>query len=112
MVPLEDYFCGLILNLDPPVGLYRSVSLKHFSLLILTRISFASASELTAAAIILQVGVLFKSSYHGTSDNSGQYWTPKLLSWHWAIIIVVPVFLLQLIHVRIYGQFTLCLADV
>ncbi|KAF9461615.1 amino acid permease/ SLC12A domain-containing protein [Collybia nuda] len=42
--------------------------------------------ELTAAAIILQ------------------FWTPKLLAWHWAVIIIVPIFLLQLIHVRVYGE--------
>ncbi|TFK33264.1 amino acid permease/ SLC12A domain-containing protein [Crucibulum laeve] len=42
--------------------------------------------ELTAAAVILQ------------------YWTPALLAWHWAIIIIVPIFLLQLIHVRVYGE--------
>jgi amino acid permease len=34
------------------------------------------------------------------------------LPWHWAIIIIVPIFLLQLIHVRVYGQFTLSFADV
>lgn len=48
--------------------------------------SLSIPSELTAAAIILQ------------------FWTPALQSWHWAIIIVVPVFLLQLIHVRVYGE--------
>ncbi|KAF9008046.1 amino acid permease-domain-containing protein [Cyathus striatus] len=42
--------------------------------------------ELTAAAVILQ------------------YWTPALQPWHWAIIIIVPVFFLQLIHVRVYGE--------
>ena len=45
------------------------------------------ASELTAAAVILQ------------------FWTQKLQSWEWAIIIIVPVFALQLIHVRVYGMF-------
>lgn len=44
------------------------------------------ASELTAAAVILQ------------------FWTQKLQPWHWAIIIIVPVFALQLIHVRVYGM--------
>ncbi|RDB20075.1 Lysine-specific permease [Hypsizygus marmoreus] len=48
--------------------------------------SLSIPSELTAAAIILQ------------------YWTPALLTWHWAIIIIVPIFLLQLIHVRVYGE--------
>ena len=43
------------------------------------------ASELTAAAIILQ------------------FWTPHLVPWQWAIIIIVPIFALQLIHVRVYG---------
>ncbi|TFK61038.1 hypothetical protein BDN72DRAFT_778696 [Pluteus cervinus] len=42
--------------------------------------------ELTAAAVILQ------------------FWTSALQTWHWAIIIVVPIFILQLIHVRVYGE--------
>ncbi|KAF8871945.1 amino acid permease-domain-containing protein [Gymnopilus junonius] len=42
--------------------------------------------ELTAAAVILQ------------------FWTDRLQPWHWAIIIIVPVFALQLIHVRVYGE--------
>jgi hypothetical protein len=45
-----------------------------------------SASELTAASVILH------------------YWTDTLLPWHWALIIVVPIFALQLIHVRVYGR--------
>ncbi|OJA11654.1 hypothetical protein AZE42_08380 [Rhizopogon vesiculosus] len=44
------------------------------------------ASELTAAAIILQ------------------YWAPQVRAWEWALVIIVPVFLLQLIHVRVYGE--------
>ena len=43
------------------------------------------ASELTAAAVILQ------------------FWTPRLEPWQWAIIIIVPIFALQLINVRTYG---------
>jgi amino acid permease len=42
--------------------------------------------ELTAAAVILD------------------YWTGALQAWQWAIIIVVPIFALQLIHVRVYGK--------
>ncbi|KDR69445.1 hypothetical protein GALMADRAFT_1352458 [Galerina marginata CBS 339.88] len=42
--------------------------------------------ELTAAAVILQ------------------FWTEKLQAWHWALIIIVPIFALQLIHVRVYGE--------
>ncbi|KDQ09449.1 hypothetical protein BOTBODRAFT_117179 [Botryobasidium botryosum FD-172 SS1] len=42
--------------------------------------------ELTAAAVILQ------------------YWTPTLRPWAWSLIIVIPIFLLQLIHVRMYGE--------
>ncbi|KAF9476781.1 hypothetical protein BDN70DRAFT_811712 [Pholiota conissans] len=42
--------------------------------------------ELTAAAVILQ------------------FWTQKLQTWHWALIIIVPMFALQLIHVRVYGE--------
>jgi len=44
------------------------------------------ASELTAAAVILQ------------------FWTQALQPWQWAIIIIVPMFALQLIHVRVYGK--------
>ncbi|KAG6824955.1 hypothetical protein H0H92_005323 [Tricholoma furcatifolium] len=43
-------------------------------------------SELTAAAVILQ------------------YWTLTLQPWHWALIIIVPVFFFQLIHVRAYAH--------
>lgn len=52
----------------------------------LTRYSRVTASELTAAAVILQ------------------YWTPKLQAWEWAIVIIIPVFAMQLIHVRVYGE--------
>ncbi|PPQ77160.1 hypothetical protein CVT25_010788 [Psilocybe cyanescens] len=48
--------------------------------------SLSIPSELTAAAVILQ------------------YWTDALQTWHWAIVIVVPIFALQLIHVRVYGE--------
>jgi len=48
--------------------------------------SLSIPSELTAAAIILQ------------------FWTPRLVPWQWAIIIIVPIFALQLIHVRAYGE--------
>jgi amino acid permease len=52
------------------------------------------ASELTAAAVILQ------------------FWTPRLQPWQWAIIVIVPIFILQLIHVRAYGTnrsfFSIC----
>ncbi|OAX38858.1 hypothetical protein K503DRAFT_815677 [Rhizopogon vinicolor AM-OR11-026] len=49
-------------------------------------LGFTLASELTAAAIILQ------------------YWAPQVQAWEWALAIIVPVFLLQLIHVRVYGE--------
>ncbi|KAF8967512.1 amino acid permease-domain-containing protein [Flammula alnicola] len=42
--------------------------------------------ELTAAAVILQ------------------FWTQALQTWHWALIIIVPIFALQLIHVKVYGE--------
>ncbi|KAF9235205.1 amino acid permease/ SLC12A domain-containing protein [Melanogaster broomeanus] len=42
--------------------------------------------ELTAAAIILQ------------------FWAPQVQPWQWALIIIVPIFLMQLIHVRVYGE--------
>ncbi|KAG2738095.1 hypothetical protein P692DRAFT_20842171 [Suillus brevipes Sb2] len=48
--------------------------------------SLSIPSELTAAAIILQ------------------FWAPQVQAWEWAIVIIIPVFLLQLIHVRVYGE--------
>ncbi|EGO02342.1 hypothetical protein SERLA73DRAFT_49618 [Serpula lacrymans var. lacrymans S7.3] len=42
--------------------------------------------ELTAAAIILQ------------------YWAPNVQAWEWALVIIAPVFAMQLIHVRVYGE--------
>jgi len=45
------------------------------------------ASELTAAAGILQ------------------FWTQALQTWHWALIIIIPMFALQCIHVKVYGLF-------
>jgi amino acid permease len=48
--------------------------------------SLSIPSELTAAAIILQ------------------FWAPQVQAWEWALVIIVPVFLLQLIHVRVYGE--------
>ncbi|KAG6331325.1 hypothetical protein ID866_7763 [Astraeus odoratus] len=43
-------------------------------------------SELTAASIILQ------------------FWAPHIQPWQWALVIIVPIFALQLIHVRVYGE--------
>ncbi|KAH7921088.1 hypothetical protein BV22DRAFT_1020021 [Leucogyrophana mollusca] len=51
--------------------------------------------ELTAAAIILQAS---RQIFHR------DYWAPQVQAWEWAIIIIVPVFALQLIHVRVYGE--------
>ncbi|KAF8582413.1 hypothetical protein K439DRAFT_155882 [Ramaria rubella] len=48
--------------------------------------SLSIPSELTAAAIILQ------------------FWAPKIQAWEWALIVIIPVFVLQLIHVRLYGE--------
>ncbi|KAF8432981.1 amino acid permease-domain-containing protein [Boletus edulis BED1] len=42
--------------------------------------------ELTAAAVILQ------------------FWAPQVQPWQWALVVIVPVFVMQLIHVRIYGE--------
>jgi amino acid permease len=48
--------------------------------------AFSIPSELTSAAIIIQ------------------FWLPNIQGWVWAIVIIVPLFLLQLIHVRVYGE--------
>jgi len=48
--------------------------------------SLSIPSELVAASIILQ------------------YWTDKLQPWQWALIIIIPIFAMQLIHVRVYGE--------
>ncbi|EMD40284.1 hypothetical protein CERSUDRAFT_62300 [Gelatoporia subvermispora B] len=42
--------------------------------------------EITAAAVILQ------------------FWDARIQPWQWALIIIVPIFVLQLIHVRVYGE--------
>lgn len=33
-----------------------------------------------------------------------QFWAPQIQPWQWALMIIVPVFALQLIHVRVYGE--------
>ncbi|KAI6032314.1 amino acid permease-domain-containing protein [Pisolithus microcarpus] len=33
-----------------------------------------------------------------------EFWAPQIQPWQWALIIIVPVFALQLIHVRVYGD--------
>ncbi|QNP97028.1 YALIA101S01e03686g1_1 [Yarrowia lipolytica] len=48
--------------------------------------AFSIPSELTAAAIIIQ------------------FWAPHIGSWVWAIVIIVPMFFLQLISVKTYGE--------
>ncbi|KAI8989904.1 amino acid permease-domain-containing protein [Trametes punicea] len=48
--------------------------------------SLSIPSELTAAAVILQ------------------FWDPRITAWQWALIIVIPIFAMQLIHVRVYGE--------
>ncbi|KAI1791056.1 amino acid permease-domain-containing protein [Ganoderma leucocontextum] len=42
--------------------------------------------ELTAAAVILQ------------------YWDPNIKPWQYALMIIFPIFMMQLIHVRVYGE--------
>ncbi|KAI0684368.1 amino acid permease-domain-containing protein [Earliella scabrosa] len=42
--------------------------------------------ELTAAAVILQ------------------YWNPHITAWQYALMIIAPIFAMQLIHVRVYGE--------
>ncbi|TBU58638.1 amino acid permease-domain-containing protein [Dichomitus squalens] len=48
--------------------------------------SLSIPSELTAAAVILQ------------------YWDSNITPWQWALIIIAPIFVMQLIHVRVYGE--------
>ncbi|KAH8921193.1 amino acid permease, theoretically lysine-specific [Atractiella rhizophila] len=48
--------------------------------------AFSIPSELVAASIILQ------------------YWTDKLKTWEWSLIIVIPVFAVQMINVRAFGE--------
>lgn len=48
--------------------------------------SLSIPSELTAAAVILQ------------------FWDARVKPWEWALVIIAPVFLMQLIHVRVYGE--------
>ncbi|KAH9947189.1 amino acid permease-domain-containing protein [Amylocystis lapponica] len=42
--------------------------------------------ELTAAAVVLQ------------------FWESRLQAWEWALIIIIPIFAMQLINVRVYGE--------
>jgi len=72
------------MNGPPGVYLYvrASPSVKYLNELIPE-----AASELTAAAVILQ------------------FWTQALQTWHWALIIIIPMFALQCIHVKVYGLF-------
>ncbi|KAG1807576.1 amino acid permease, theoretically lysine-specific [Suillus variegatus] len=39
-----------------------------------------------------------------TDGTFNQFWAPQVQAWEWALVIIVPVFLLQLIHVRAYGE--------
>ncbi|KAM5542466.1 hypothetical protein V8D89_003925 [Ganoderma adspersum] len=48
--------------------------------------SLTIPSELTAAAVILQ------------------YWGPNIKPWQYALMIIAPIFIMQLIHVRVYGE--------
>jgi amino acid permease len=48
--------------------------------------AFSIPSELVSAAIIIQ------------------YWLPNVQSWIWAIIIIIPMFIIQLINVKTYGE--------
>ncbi|CAN6628558.1 dicarboxylic amino acid permease [Trichomonascus vanleenenianus] len=48
--------------------------------------AFSIPSELTAAAII------------------ARFWTTAVPSWAWAIIFIVPIFVIQMINVRSYGE--------
>ncbi|KAL4076475.1 amino acid permease, theoretically lysine-specific [Scleroderma citrinum] len=32
------------------------------------------------------------------------FWAPQVQPWQWALVIIVPIFALQLIHVRVYGE--------
>ncbi|KAH7104303.1 amino acid permease/ SLC12A domain-containing protein [Auriculariales sp. MPI-PUGE-AT-0066] len=43
-------------------------------------------SELIAASVILQ------------------FWTTTVPSWGWALVLIVPIFAMQLIHVRVFGE--------
>lgn len=63
MVPLDGYvFLAIVLILNHIPGVCQSVSSPLLFLLVtLTHVSFDAASELTAAAVILQVCLLFES---------------------------------------------------
>lgn len=52
------------------------------------------ASELTAAAVILQ------------------YWDSRIQPWQYALMIIAPVFAMQLIHVRVYGACSRCSCEI
>ncbi len=64
---------------------------------------FPLASELTAAAVILQVSPRPPLPSCFADWNLSQYWDSRIATWQWALIIITPIFLMQLIHVRVYG---------
>lgn len=69
--------------MNGPPGVYLYVRVSPFANELIPDV----ASELTAAAVILQ------------------FWTQALQTWHWALIIIIPMFALQCIHVKVYGSF-------
>ena len=72
--------------MNGPPGVYPYVR-DSLLLSIPIKLILKVASELTAAAVILQ------------------FWTRALQTWHWALIIIIPMFALQCIHVKVYGSF-------
>ncbi|KAI6159956.1 amino acid permease/ SLC12A domain-containing protein [Pisolithus thermaeus] len=62
-----------------------------------------SSIELTAAAIILEASRLTYLRFP-EAEIAWDFWAPHIQPWQWALIIIVPVFALQLIHVRVYGE--------
>ncbi|KDR84458.1 hypothetical protein GALMADRAFT_56386 [Galerina marginata CBS 339.88] len=56
------------------------------------------------ALSIRMLGVLFGSHELTAAAVIIQFWTDKLQAWHWALVIIIPIFALQLIHVRVYGE--------
>lgn len=48
--------------------------------------AFTIPSEITACAIIIQ------------------FWLPHIQAWIWAIVIIVPLFMIQLLNVKFYGE--------
>lgn len=53
--------------------------------------------------MILQVRIAVHLHTLVPNDAGIQYWNPHIAPWQYALMIILPIFAMQLIHVRVYG---------